>query len=225
MGTLAVPASIPRKWQMNSDIPAKRRTNGFILRITPSGIDRVPEALETNHLIIGWAEAEGLLAPDLDWVSFRQIIHDEYHAGAETFKDSGRDAGNMWRFIREMEPRDLVVVPYWSEFYVAEVSGPACYDRTKVGDDTAYRRPVKWLNNKQCILRATARSALRARMMARQTCVRAGDLVDEIKECLDAASRGKSPSFERDLQQCFSTRNAWRTTNGRSGASWARTTG
>lgn len=32
----------------------------FVLRITPSEIDRVPEALESNQIIIGWANTEGL---------------------------------------------------------------------------------------------------------------------------------------------------------------------
>lgn len=54
----------------------------------------------------------------------------------------------MWRFIREMNVGDLVVVPHGSEFYVAEVSGPAMYDESKVEEDTAYRRNVKWLNDK-----------------------------------------------------------------------------
>jgi hypothetical protein len=37
----------------------------FILRIAPSEIDHVAEALEQNQLIIGWADAEGLLDPNL----------------------------------------------------------------------------------------------------------------------------------------------------------------
>ncbi len=39
--------------------------DAFVLRISPSGVDRVPEALETNELIIGWSEAAGLLDPSL----------------------------------------------------------------------------------------------------------------------------------------------------------------
>ena len=154
------------------------------------GFDRVPEALETNHLIIGWARAKGLLNPDLDWASFRQIIHDEYHPGAETFHGAGRDAGKMWQFIREMKKGDLVVVPAGSEFYVGEVAyDEAIYDPTKVEEDSAYRRSVKWLNNRQSIPRsAVAESALAARMTARPTCVKAADLVDEIEACLNAAS-------------------------------------
>ena len=33
----------------------------FVLRIAPGGIDKVPEALACNEIIIGWALAKGLL--------------------------------------------------------------------------------------------------------------------------------------------------------------------
>lgn len=46
----------------------------FVLRIAPGGIDKVPEALTTNQIIIGWAEAEGLLDTNLTWEQFREII-------------------------------------------------------------------------------------------------------------------------------------------------------
>ena len=52
--------------------------NGFVLRIAPSMEAQVPEALENDHLIIGWAEAEGLLDPQLEWEEFRKIIKDVY---------------------------------------------------------------------------------------------------------------------------------------------------
>ena len=168
---------------------------GFVLRIAPSGIPRVEEALQSNTLIIGWAEAEGLLNDALEWDEFREIV-----GGDVDLRKAGRAAGNMWRFVREMKVGDLVVVPYGPQFYVGEVSGPAFYDDTKVEEDTAYRRPVVWLNNKQCIPRSTAKSALLSRMKAYNTCVGATDLVDQIEECLDIAGKGEEPSFEKDLQ-------------------------
>ena len=177
----------------------QQQRNAFILQIAPRGIfpvpeegfDRVPEALERGHLIIGWARAEGLLNPDLDWDSFRQIIHDKYHCGAETFHGAGRDTGKMWLFIRKMKKGDLVVVPAGPVFYVGEVTcDEAFYVPEKTEEDSAYRRSVKWLNNGQAIPRAAvAESALATRMKARSTCVEAENLVDEIEACLNAASR------------------------------------
>lgn len=174
--------------------------SAFVLRIAPSGIDKVPEALRDDQIIIGWALAEGLLNPILNWEQFREILRGTYYATEPTLHKAGAAGGNMWRFIREMKPRDLVVVPYWSEFYVAEVTGPATHDPQKVDDDTAYRRVVKWLNSKKPISRQLAKSALISRMKTQGTSVDATDLLDEIKECLAVAQKGLEPTFQTDLQ-------------------------
>lgn len=172
----------------------------FILRIAPSGIDRVPQALQDNQIIIGWAYAEGLLGQQLSWEQFREIIRKEYYNDESNLRKAGAAAGHMWRFIREMNKEDLIVVPYWSEFYVAQVNGPPTYDSSKAEDDTAYRRQVKWLNNKRPICRGVARSALISRMKTQGTCAYATDLFDEIKECLQIASADLTPTFQTDLQ-------------------------
>lgn len=172
----------------------------FVLRIAPSEIDRVPEALENNQLIIGWADAEGLLDDQLDWAAFRQVVRDSYYRDDKTLHRAGAAAGHMWRFIREMARGDLVVVPYGSNFYVAEVAGDAIYLPEKSSEDSAYRRPVNWLNAKQPIPRAYAKSALISRMKVQGTSASATDLLDEIRECLEVASSGATPSFHSDFQ-------------------------
>ncbi|MDI6885613.1 MAG: restriction endonuclease [archaeon] len=172
----------------------------FVLRIAPGGIDKVSVALAENQIIIGWSKAEGLLNANLSWEQFRQIIRDTYYSDEGTLRKAGAAAGHMWRFIREMNVGDLVVVPHGSEFYVAEIEGSAIYDTNKVTDDTAYRRPVQWLNGKKPIRRNLAKSALISRMKTQGTCTEAADLLDEIKECLQIASSGQSPTFQTDLQ-------------------------
>jgi len=114
--------------------------SGFVLRIAPGGADKVPEALRLGELIIGWAEAGGLLDSNLRWESFREIVRRAYYADQSDLRRAGGAAGHLWRFIREMTPGDLIVVPYEADFFVAGVSGPATFDRTKVNDDSAYRR-------------------------------------------------------------------------------------
>ncbi|HMF56429.1 MAG TPA: restriction endonuclease [Pyrinomonadaceae bacterium] len=94
---------------------------------------------------------------------------------------------------------DYVVVPHGTDFYVAEVSGSVVYLPDHKNDDTAYRRPVKWLNDKKPIARKLARSALLSRMKIQGTCAPAADLVGEIKECLDLAAGNHAPTFHRDL--------------------------
>lgn len=172
----------------------------FVLRIAPSNIDRVPLALRENQIMIGWSHAEGLLDPELTWEQFRQIIQNEYHPDESNLRKAGAAAGHIWRFIREMNKGDLIVVPYWSEFYVAQIDGPPTYNPSMADDDTSYRRSVKWLNDKQPIRRDIAKSALISRMKTQETCAYASDLLDEIKECLEIASSGLTPSFQTDLQ-------------------------
>lgn len=172
-----------------------------MLRIKPSGIDCVPEALKSSSIIIGWSEAEGLLDTSLSWEQFRQIFQDTYVYEDETYRGPGRDAGNMWRFIREMKEGDISVVPYGSEFYVAEVDGPAYYDPSKIKEDTAYRRKVKWLNGGKPIPRNICRAALQSRMKARQTCISASDLTKEIEEVLKIAKKGGRRTFADGLRR------------------------
>ena len=58
----------------------------FILRILPSKINRVSEALANDQIIIGWANAEGLLNEGLDWEAFRKIISDAYYASEKNLR-------------------------------------------------------------------------------------------------------------------------------------------
>jgi len=172
----------------------------FALRVAPGGEDMVPEALSSDQVIIGWAKAEGLLEPGLAWEQFREIVRNAYYVDEPTLRKAGAAGGHMWRFIRDMKPGDLVVVPYGAEFFVAEIAGPATYDPSKLEADSAYRRSVRWLNAKKPISRQLARSALLSRMKIQGTCADATDLIDEIKECLTLVARGAAPTFQTDLQ-------------------------
>lgn len=172
----------------------------FVLRVAPGGKDMLPEALSQNVLIIGWAEAEGLLDVKLSWSDFRKIISTVYYNKEETLRKAGTASGHMWRFIREMKTGDIVVVPHGSNFYIAKVTGDAFYDKSKVDADSAYRREVLWLNNAKPIQRRIAKSALISRMKIQGTCAYATDLISDINECLEVSSKGEKPTFKNDLQ-------------------------
>ena len=178
----------------------QREQQAFVLRIAPSGRDRLQEALASDQIIIGWARTPVLLNKDLTYGEFRAILSDNYYAEDTNLRRAGYAAGTMWRFIREMDIGDLVVVPCPAEFYVAKISGPATHDPSKIEDDTAYRRKVHWLNDKEPIKRASARTALISRMKIQGTSARASDLLQEIKECLKNAKVGTEPTFQGDLQ-------------------------
>src|SRR4051794_18368767 len=106
--------------------------NAFVLHIKTATGDHVPEALETGEIIIGCSKAQSLFASnafgvdlDLSREDFRDILHKEFHANENNLRRAGKAAGNLWRFLREMEVGDYVVVPNSGDFYVAEVVGDA----------------------------------------------------------------------------------------------------
>ena len=70
-------------------------SNAFVLRIKPSGIERVSEALKTNDIIIGWSSSRNLLDPNLGWEQFRQIVCNEHYPKEEGYSRSGNAAGNF----------------------------------------------------------------------------------------------------------------------------------
>ncbi len=174
--------------------------NAFVLKMK-IGEDLAKKGVESDEIIIGWSKAKGLIDENLDWLEFREIIHETYLEADDNYRVSGGWAGSMWRFIRDMDKGDYVVVPSGKKYYVAEVEGEARYEDKHVADDTAHRRKVKWLNNKKPIPRKYARAALQSRMKARQTCVNAKDLIDEIKESLSYMLRDDKKSFAQELRQ------------------------
>ncbi|MBU0914663.1 MAG: restriction endonuclease [Gammaproteobacteria bacterium] len=173
----------------------------FVLRISPSGLDKVREALDSDQLIIGWSKSAGLLDPELKWSDFRNIMSETYYENSQNLRKAGAASGHMWRFIRTMEVGDFVVVPHGSRFYVARISGPAIYREDKVTEDSAYRRDVQWLNGKKPIERKYAKAALISRMKIQGTSASATDLIDQINDCLELAQFEEKPTFDSDLRQ------------------------
>ncbi len=174
--------------------------NAFVLKMSYSD-NLIKEGLENDEIIIGWSEAKGLIDNSLEWYDFREILYKTYSKAGDSYRASGNWAGSLWRFIRDMQIGDLVVVPWGSEFYVAEVTGEARFEDSFVDSDTAHRRVVKWLNDKKPIPRKYARAALQSRMKARQTCVDAGDLLEEIEEAIIYLSNNENVDFSEELRR------------------------
>lgn len=186
--------------EQDTQAPEQDRLNAFVLRIAPGNVDKMQEALDNDDLIIGWAEAAGLLDTSLDWWKFRAILHKSYYSHKTSYRASGNAAGSMWRFIREMKPGDYVIAPHGSSFYIGKVAGNARYEASKVVEDSAYRRKVEWLNGKKPIARKLARSAMVSRMKVYQTCADAMDLLPDIQDALSHAENKTRPAFSTDLR-------------------------
>ena len=171
----------------------------FILRISPDGLDLVPEAIKRNEIIIGWG-VYGLLESNLKRSKFRSIISDHFYPQAQSLRQAGAASGHMWRFINEMNNGDLVVVPYNSKFFVAEVTGDALFSIEHPKAGSTYRRPVRWLNGEKPIPRNIAKSPLVSRMKTQGTSAGASDLLAEIEDCIETAEAGRKPTFQEDLE-------------------------
>jgi restriction system protein len=167
----------------------QRPQNAFILRQSPSAVNVFETiSLPENVVVNGWSEAKGLLF-EKDYWAFRDILWRTYYAGEKSMRRAGYAAATMWRFIREMKIGDWIVVPHWGgTFYIAEITGDPFYEESATVTDSAYRRKVRWLNDKQPISRKLAKSRLISRMKTQQTSAKADDLIDEIVEVLTIAS-------------------------------------
>lgn len=172
----------------------------FVLRISPVGVDGVPEALASNEISIGWAKAERLMDQSLDYWAFREVVKEAYYPDDAGYREAGGVAGQLWRFIREMTDGDRVVVPHGGEFFVAKVAGGLIYRPEKADEHSAFRRPAEWLNGAQPMPRAKALAALQSRMKIRQTCADATDLAEEIQDALNVAAGGEKRNFGIDLR-------------------------
>ena len=188
------------KHGLNTDM--KKPSNAFILRQSPSGVSQLETiSLPQNVIVNGWSDAEGLIG-EKDYWKFREIVAIECYPSEKNMRKAGYGAGTMWRFINEMQNGDWVVVPFWGGvFYLAEITGEAFYDKSETAyqADSCYRRPVRWLNNKQPIPRDFAKAKLVSRMKTQQTSAEAGDLIDNIYDALLLASSEQKEASSEEL--------------------------
>ncbi len=171
----------------------------FVLRVSPGGDDLVDEALKYDEIIIGWGCAKGLLNKELRWEAFRSIVSTAYYKDETNLRKAGAAGGHLWRFIREMNIDDLVVIPHFTNFYIARILGEPKYYPINA-DDGEYRRKVEWLNGKKPIPRSLANAALLSRLKVQGTTAYASDLILQIEKCIEDAQRGYNPTFKEDLK-------------------------
>lgn len=154
----------------------------FVLRMHPVGEDRVPEALRTGEISIGWGKVgPGLLDPGLSRSEVSDIVaRSVYYRAQANRRSAGNAAGQLWRFNREMRNGALVVVPHGDVLHVARVIGSPRYVVEPAAEHWAYRRPVEWLTGPEGVARSDASSALRTRLRGQITCMSASDLIADI---------------------------------------------
>ena len=155
-------------------------TKAFIVRISGT----LEKMLVENEIMVGWSKAEGLLNEELNREHFREIIFKQYFPKDENKRRAGQIAGDMWRFIREIEIGNYVLVHDEQGYYICRVIGPVYYDEMRIFNDTAYRRKVEWLNNKKPIPEENMTDELKTRLKTLQSVIDASDLYMEIEFAL-----------------------------------------
>lgn len=105
--------------------------------------ERENQALEKSVVVVGWDELE-----DLAGVTSREKMHELLQ---KTYPEAGRSTvsnwvGQLWSFVRSIQPRDLAVLPLKSRpaIAIARIEGDYQY-RTDLGEGLHHTRPVKWL--------------------------------------------------------------------------------
>lgn len=105
----------------------------WLPRVNPLEGDRVPVALRTGEASVGWGKAAGLTDPTLSRWRSRSIVVDAYQQETPDLRRAGGAAGQLGRFIREMQDGDLAVVPHVERIHLA------------LAEHYAHGRPVGWL--------------------------------------------------------------------------------
>ncbi len=164
----------------------------FVLHM---GEGRLAAGRERNLVGIGWGRVKNL--PEIkDWEAFKQAIAEAY---SEYYPDGpemvGRAAGSPWRFIHEMKPGDWVLVPEDADVHVYRVKGEAEFSA-----ELHEQHDMGWVRKaelEKTLARIGLSAPLQARLKARQTCVDATDLLEDIKK----ARNGKVWKFSSETRQ------------------------
>lgn len=128
--------------------------NVWLLRPKPHGTDQMDYFLKNDLIAIGYPVGQPLY--DCNSYEIKKLLEaHKWEAGLS----------NVNILVRDMKTHDIVVVPYESKIYFAEVISDYKYvqelDEDKEGTGFPHQREVKWAFNKQPISRNDLPSALR----------------------------------------------------------------
>jgi hypothetical protein len=115
----------------------------FGLRLMPSEIDRTLELLGANKVAIGWSLAPSLIDPALTRQQFKKAIDAAYPDFHGT--KLAASVADTWRFLREMEVGDILVIPRSRDIYFARVVGPAHAVPDGISKDMLFQRNIQLL--------------------------------------------------------------------------------
>lgn len=113
----------------------------YAYRLKPSNKNQVKNLLDSGQIAIGWSRAR-VVDPTLTKEDVRREIRRRYpHLEAEG--KLTKDTNQVWRFLRELQLDDIVIVPDGDEVHFLRVTGDPIFLEDKIeNEDTAIRRDV-----------------------------------------------------------------------------------
>lgn len=119
-------------------------SRAWVVRPYPHGIYRMQEFLDENMIAIGWPGIG-----DLSFVRTRddieQALGTEYQSSP---RQLGQAKGNLFRFVKEIEPDDYVVVPDGGDVYFGSVTSDYSYVGENDEQGFPHQRSVNWFHEK-----------------------------------------------------------------------------
>jgi predicted Mrr-cat superfamily restriction endonuclease len=171
----------------------------WMMRLNTGDGDVTGSAIRDETLILGWSEIQGPDADEGYW-AFRDRVKVGYYPNDSDFRRAGKAAGALWKFYREFQVGDLVLVPQKKAFLAARISGENSeYWPSTDGTDMAHRRAVEWLRGAEEFPRTTVQADLRRRLKYRGTIASVSEHLDEIVAVVSRPVGDKIPTFKAAL--------------------------
>lgn len=143
----------------------EKEKRAWVVRPWPHGIDRMREFLDKNIVAIGWP-----MIGDLSDCTTREDIKRQLKRYYEFSPRSlGQSAGNIFRFVREMEQGDYVVVPDGDNFGCVNSSYMYIPEIDNEEEGYPHQRKVTWLHEKRALTRGMLSGRLQKALKVRQT--------------------------------------------------------
>lgn len=162
----------------------------FGLRLMPSEIDRTLELLSLNKVAIGWSRVPSLIGPDLTKPQFKKAIKAEYPDFHGT--KLAASVTDTWRFLREMDIGDLLVIPHRRDIYIARVAGPAHAVQSSLAKDMLFQRDVTPLLNGEPVKRHDLSQQIQDALKFRHTTDDLDGIAKPILELLDESGASET---------------------------------
>lgn len=124
----------------------------WIVRPYPHGFYRVKEFLTKNVVAIGWPSI-GDLSKCENRNDIKKKVSDHYNYSSP--QSLGQAAGNIYRFIFEINTQDYVIVPDGAMVYIGRIDSKYMFDPQLDSEKEGYshQRAVEWFYDKKAIPR------------------------------------------------------------------------